>query len=136
VPFTFDQTHVLNLAVSWNINTRWRLGARFQLATGNPTRPVTGAFYDADTDRFRPLFPAQQEGGGDRERLPTFHQLDVRVDYRFRLGPFDMSAYLDVINTYYAQNTEAWLYQYDFARRTNFPGVPILPTLGVTGELR
>ncbi len=135
VPFSFDQTHVLNLAVSWQINSRWRLGGRFQLATGNPTQSVTGAFFDADTDRFRPLF-APQDPNVSQERLPTYHQLDVRVDYRFRLGPFDMSAYLDVINVYYAQNTEAWLYQYDFARRTNFPGVPILPTLGLTGELR
>lgn len=135
VPFTFDQTHVLNVALSWQITPKWRLGGRFQLATGNPTQSVTGAFFDADTDRHRPLFAPQ---GPDvaQERLPTYHQLDVRVDYRFRLGPFDMSAYLDVINVYYAQNTEAWLYQYDFARRTNFPGVPILPTLGVTGELR
>jgi TonB family protein len=136
VPFTFDQTHVLNVAVSWNINDKWRLGARFQLATGSPQRPVTGAFYDADVDRHRPLFPSQADPNQGTERLPTFHQLDVRVDYRFRWGPFNMSAYLDVINAYYAQNTEGWLYQYDYARRTNFPGVPILPTLGLTGELR
>ncbi len=135
VPFTFDQTHVLNLALSWNINDHWRLGGRFQLATGNPTRTVTGAFYDADVDRHRPLYLPQADGV-PLERLPTFHQLDVRVDYRFRAGPFNMSAYLDVINVYYAQNTENWLYQYDFQRRTNFPGVPILPTLGITGELR
>jgi hypothetical protein len=74
--------------------------------------------------------------GVSQERLPTFHQLDVRVDYRFRAGPFNLSAYLDVINVYYAQNTENWLYQFDFSRRTNFPGVPILPTLGITGDLR
>ena len=135
VPFSFDQTHVLNVALSWQINPKWRVGARFQLATGNPTQSVRGAFYDGDTDRFRPLF-APQSSNLPQERLPTYHQLDVRVDYRFRWGPFDMSAYLDVINAYYAQNTESWLYQYDFARRTNFPGVPILPTLGLTGELR
>ncbi len=135
VPFAFDQTHVLNLALSWNINPRWRIGGRFQLATGSPTRTVTGAFFDADVDRHRPLYLPQSDNV-PLERLPTFHQLDVRVDYRFRAGPFDMSAYLDVINIYYAQNTENWLYQYDFRRRTNFPGVPILPTLGITGELR
>jgi TonB family protein len=135
VPFTFDQTHVLNLALSWNINDHWRLGGRFQLATGNPTRTVTGAFYDADVDRHRPLYLPQMDGVS-QERLPTFHQLDVRVDYRFRAGPFNLSAYLDVINVYYAQNTENWLYQFDFSRRTNFPGVPILPTLGITGDLR
>ncbi len=134
VPFPFDQTHVLNFAGSWDINRRWRLGARFQLATGNPQRRVTGGFFDADVDRFRPTYAPRQADGSDTERLPVFHQLDVRVDYRFRWGPLRMSAYLDVINAYFAQNTEGFLYQYDFARRTNFPGLPILPALGLMGE--
>lgn len=134
VPFNFDQTHVLNLALSWDINTRWRIGGRFQLASGAPRRIVTGAFYDADTDRYRSLNPPRADDGSDTERLPVYHQLDVRVDYRFRWGPWRMSAYLDVINVYYAQNVENWLYQYDFAARTAFPGLPILPAIGLTGE--
>jgi len=134
VPFPFDQTHVLNVAASWDINRRWRVGARFQLATGNPQRRVTGAFFDADVDRHRPTYAARQDDGTDTERLPVYHQLDIRVDYRFRWGPLRMSAYLDVLNAYYAQNTEGYLYQYDFARRTNFPGLPILPALGLMGE--
>lgn len=135
VPFPFDQTHVLNLALSWNINSHWRVGARFQLATGNPRRIITGSYYDADRDNYRPTYNGRTDDGSDLERLPVYHQLDVRVDYRFRAGPLRMSAYLDVINAYYAQNTENWLYQYDFARRTGFPGLPILPAIGITGEL-
>ena len=134
VPFNFDQTHVLNLALSWDINTRWRVGGRFQLASGAPRRIVSGAFYDADVDRYRALNPPRVDDGSDTERLPVYHQLDVRVDYRFRWGPWRMSAYLDVINVYYAQNVENWLYQYDFAQRTAFPGLPILPAIGLTGE--
>lgn len=134
VPFNFDQTHVLNVALSWDINSRWRVGGRFQLASGAPRRRVTGAFYDADIDRHRALNPPRVDDGSDTERLPVYHQLDVRVDYRFRWGPWRMSAYLDVINVYFAQNVENWLYQYDYAARTAFPGLPILPALGLTGE--
>jgi TonB family protein len=134
VPFNFDQTHVLNLALSWDINPHWRVGGRFQLASGAPRRIVSGAFYDADIDRYRAINPPRVSDGSDTERLPVYHQLDVRVDYRFRWGPWRMSAYLDVINVYYAQNVENWLYQYDYAARTAFPGLPILPALGLTGE--
>ncbi len=134
VPFNFDQTHVLNLALSWDINSRWRVGGRFQLASGTPRRLVTGSFYDADVDRYRSINPPRATDGSDTERLPVYHQLDVRVDYRFRWGPWRMSAYLDVINAYYAQNVENWLYQYDFSQRVPFPGLPILPAIGLTGE--
>jgi outer membrane receptor protein involved in Fe transport len=129
VPFTYDQTHVLNLAVSWDIDHHWRVGARFQLATGSPTSLVTGAIYDADSDRYRPQYMSEAD------RLPTYHQLDVRVDYKFRLGPFDMAAYLDVLNIYNAQNSEGWIYQYDYTVRAPRPGLPILPALGIRGEL-
>ena len=88
----------------------------------------------ADVDRHRALNPPRVDDGSDTERLPVYHQLDVRVDYRFRWGPWRMSAYLDVINAHFAQNVENWLYQYDYAARTAFPGLPILPALGITGE--
>jgi TonB family protein len=129
VPFTYDQTHVLNLAASWDIDRRWRLGARFQLATVAPTSRIDDAIYDADADSYRPVYQSEAD------RLPTYHQLDVRVDYRFRAGPLEMSAYLDVLNAYWAQNAEGWVYQYDYADRRPRAGIPILPTLGIRGEL-
>ena len=70
---------------------------------------ITGAFYDADVDRYRSINPPRVDDGSDTERLPVYHQLDVRVDYRFRWGPWRMSAYLDVINAYYAQLQEGLL---------------------------
>ncbi|MDP3273979.1 MAG: TonB-dependent receptor [Deltaproteobacteria bacterium] len=133
VPFTYDQTHILNLALSWDIGNRLRLGARFQLATGAPTslvpcNPSCGV-YDADSDTYRPQYIAEAD------RLPTYHQLDVRADYKFMLGPLQMSAFVDVINAYYARTAESWVYQYDFRDRRPRPGLPILPTIGIRGEL-
>lgn len=129
VPFTFDQTHVLNIALSYEPLPALRFGARFQLATGSPTSLVRGSIYDADADGYRPVYTSEAD------RLPTYHQLDVRADYRFRLGPLQMSTYLDVLNVYYAQNAEGWVYQYDYADRRTRPGLPILPTVGIRGEL-
>lgn len=141
VPFTYDQTHILNVALSWDIGNRLRLGARFQLATGAPTSLVncprwtdmptsaTCGVYDADVDGYRPQYVAEAD------RLPTYHQLDVRADYKFMLGPLQMSAYIDVLNAYYARTAEGWVYQYDYGDRRPRPGLPILPTIGIRGEL-
>src|SRR5690606_22693715 len=107
------------------IDEDWRIGMRFLLATGRPDRPVLGAAYDADGDRYR----AQR--GGFTERLPTYHQLDVRIDREFELGPFQASAYLDAINIYNNTNSEGRIYQYDFQRSIPLPGLPILATLGL-----
>ena len=123
VPFNFDQTHILSVAASYKI-WRFRFGARMQVSTGRPAQAVTGAVYDADSGRYRPVLT------GLTERLPTYHQLDLRVDYEFPLGPFEASIYLDGINVYNAPNAEGTLYQYDFQRSARLPGLPALATLG------
>ena len=43
--------------------------------------------------------------------------------------------YLDVQNAYNAKNYEGFDYSYDFAQRQRIPGVPLLPNLGLRGEI-
>jgi hypothetical protein len=132
--FTFDQTHVLNLALSYTWGA-FRFGARLTLATGRPVQDLldpTGqsAIFDADSNDLDPTVR------GRRTRLPTFHQLDVRVDRDFRWGPLSGSVYVDIINVYNAHNGEAYQYEYDFSKRGALPGLPFLPTLGIRGVLQ
>jgi TonB family protein len=123
LPFLFDQTHVLNFAASYQW-WRFRFGARFQLATGRPTQEVVGAVYDADDDDYRAIRT------GLTGRLPAFHQLDLRVDYEFPLGPTEASIYVEGINIYNQINSEGLRYQFDFARQARLPGLPALGTVG------
>jgi len=128
VVFAFDQTHVLNVALSYAVSG-WTFGARFTLATGRPVGdildPTGRTNYDADEDDFDP------DSGGKTTRLPTFHQLDVRIDRDWVLGRVRGSVFLDVINVYNAQNSEGYRYSFDFTQRGRLPGLPILPTIGV-----
>lgn len=125
VPFFFDQRHTLNLAVSYATGG-WRFGARFQLASGRPDRPVQGAIEDVDAYRFDAI------RGGLVDRLPTYHQLDIRIDRDFTLGShLSGSVYLDVMNVLNVENREGRIWQYDFERSIALPGLPILPTIGV-----
>jgi hypothetical protein len=63
-----------------------------------------------------------------------FHQLDVRLDKTFLFDYWKLAVYLDVQNLYYAQNVEGSQYDYRFRERTDIPGLPILPTIGVKGS--
>ncbi|MBX3273416.1 MAG: TonB-dependent receptor [Sandaracinaceae bacterium] len=125
VPFQFDQTHVLNLAASYGFDG-WRFGVRFQLATGAWTTRVDGAAFDADAGAYSPY------RRGLSERLPLYHRLDVRMDREFRVGPLRGAVFVDIQNIYNAPSQEGVLYQYDFRATEPLPGIPILPTVGVS----
>lgn len=128
VPFFFDQRHTLNFVLSYAVDG-WRFGARMQLSSGRPSRPVLGCEEDLDADR------CVQLRGGLTDRLPTYHQLDIRIDREFDFGEhFRGSVYLDLLNVYNAQNSEGFIFQWDSRGQEPLPGLPILGTLGVRLE--
>ena len=128
--FDHDQTHVLSAVASQDLGAGWSLGGRFRLVSGDPTTPVTGAVYDARVDQYRPTYGAQNS-----ERRPAFHQLDVRVEKEWRLAPLKLAAYVEVLNAYNAKNQEGTRYSYDYSRSEGVSGLPILPNIGLRGEL-
>jgi len=127
--YAFDQTHILTLVGSWEFWAGWTIGVRFRLVSGNPNTPVKGAVYDADSNSYMPEF-----GRENSERLPLFHQLDVRLDKKFAFNTWYLSFYIDVQNVYNQRNPEGYQYSYDFSKRVEFPGLPIIPTIGIKGE--
>ena len=64
----------------------------------------------------------------------TFHQLDLRVERTWTRDSWRFSVYLDVQNVYNAENPELLLNDYRFRKQAAVRGLPILPTLGVTGS--
>jgi len=129
--FDYDQTHILTVIAGVTLGGGWEVGARFRLVSGNPTTPILGpAYYDADADTYVPRY-----GEPASARLPTFHQLDLRVDKKWTFRHWSLGVYLDVQNVYNQQNPEATLYNFDYTQSTSVSGLPILPSLGVRGEL-
>jgi hypothetical protein len=88
-----------------------------------------GAIYDAKNDVWVPVF-----GENNSQRLPTFHQLDVRVDKTWTFDLWKLSLYLEVLNAYNRGNTEQIEYNYDFTQDSAQTGLPIIPVLGIKGE--
>ncbi len=129
--FDFDQTHVLSAVLEWRPGRGWRLGGAFRYVTGNPYTPIVGAIYDGRSDLYLPLY-----GDANSARNPAFHRLDLRVEKTWRLGRrARLTLYLDVQNAYNAVNPEGVLYSYDYRASTPVRGLPILPSLGIRGEL-
>ena len=128
--FDRDQTHNLSLAASYDLGSGWLVGARFRYVTGNPYSPVQGAVYDASHDTYRPLY-----GALNTARHSAFHQLDLRVEKLWHVGPVGLTAYLEIMNTYNAANQEARRYSFDYRESAGVTGMPIFPNLGLRGEL-
>ncbi len=127
--FAFDQTHILTLIGVVKLPKGWQLGGRFRLVSGNPNTPVVGSVYDAGGGFYTPL-----SGPRNSERVPTFHQLDVRVDKQWTWKRASLTLYIDVQNVYNHQNTEFWIYSYDFSGRRPIAGLPIIPSVGTKIE--
>ncbi len=113
--FPFDQTHIGAILGSYRLGSGWELGGRFRLVSGTPTEPCAQEIWDSSESRFRCIAGGEQQG-----RAPWFHQLDVRVEKRWRFSQTaSVTAYLDVINVYNRETAD----------------LPFVPSLGLRGEL-
>ena len=65
-----------------------------------------------------------------------FHQLDLRVDksWYFQDG-VRMGVYLDLQNVYNQGNVEGVSYNYNFTQSKAIPGLPVIPSIGIRGEI-
>lgn len=128
--FDYDQTHNLSLVYSYDFGAGWSAGARFRLTSGDPETPIVGGVYDANSDLYRAVY-----GDINSERRPTFHQLDVRGEKKWAFEDWSLTAYLEVLNAYNAQNVEGTTYSFDYTEQETATGLPIFPNLGIRGEL-
>lgn len=127
--FETDQTHILSLLGTYNLPKNWSIGGRFRLISGSLTTPVVGAVYNSDTDAYTPVYGEEYS-----ERLPIFHQLDIRVDKRWIFDAWSLNLYLDIQNVYNRQNPEGYVYSYDYASSQRVSGLPFIPSFGIRGE--
>ncbi|MFO1472902.1 MAG: TonB-dependent receptor [Turneriella sp.] len=117
--FEYEQPHSLKLVAGfrWGANT---LGAQFQLYSGYPYNPITGAScttgYDCSsstTARYSPSYDSNQFTG----RYPYSHRLDIRYTRKttYKWGYF--SWYIEVINiyNYTAANQQKWNYNQPYS---------------------
>lgn len=94
----FNREHFVAVGGRWEINDRWQLAARWKYGSGLPTYR-----YVVHDDVLAPDSPvrySQERFDLNAVRGDAFHSLDVRVDYRRRIGPVDLVLFADVLNVY------------------------------------
>jgi outer membrane receptor protein involved in Fe transport len=113
-PFELDQRHNLQIAVSRQF-TKWKLGARLQIVSGNPYSPTT---VDSGTVPW----------GGT---LPLFFSFDVRADRRWKKCWGELVFYVDVQNVTSRRNVEGRDFDREEERDLDILGLPIIPFIGL-----
>ena len=127
---TLDQPHVLTLVASYDLGGGWEIGTRARLVSGNPVTPILGCVDDLDTDQCQAV-----RGDAKSDRLPPFFQVDARLDRQWTFDTWRLSAYLDLMNATNQANSEFLQWDHRFRDQRFIPGVPILPSFGIKGEL-
>jgi TonB family protein len=127
--FEFDQTHVFTALGSYDFGRGWRAGAKFRLVSGNPYTPCAGGYLNGASGTYECI-----QGPPFSRRIPTFHQLDLRVDKTWTFKAAKLTAYLDLQNAYNRANPEGVRYNYRYTNPQWQTGLPVIPSLGIRGE--
>ncbi len=100
IPTNWDYRHLFNFILSRNIGKDWEVGVRWRFAGGAPSTP-----YDLELSSNINTWRTNQRPVLDyslvnSERLPAFHQLDLRVDKSWYFDKWTLALYLDIQNLY------------------------------------
>lgn len=100
IPSNWDNRHLVNILLSREIGRGWEVGARWRFAGGGPLTPydvVRSSQVDVWQANNRPVLDYSLLNS---ERLPSFHQLDLRVDKTWYFKKWTFALYLDIQNLY------------------------------------
>jgi TonB family protein len=130
---TYDQPLSLTALGSLELPEVMRglsVGFRLRFGSGNPYTPISKALYDVDADQYSGI-PSNA-----RARLPSFFQLDLRIDKKITFKTTVLVAYFEVQNVTNHQNGSDYppTYNFDYSQRQSTPGLPILPAGGLHFE--
>lgn len=128
--FDWDQPHILTASGTYRVGGGVELGGTFRYVSGNPYTPVVGATYDGNVDLYRPSY-----GRVNTARNDAFTQLDLRIEKTWSRAWGKLALYLDVQNVTNRRNPEGRYYNFDYSQSRTVPGLPIIPSLGLRGEL-
>lgn len=127
----FNRPLIFNTLVAYEFSDRWSLAGKWRYASGRPTDDFVvreDVFNDPSRRRF-----SKELIGNNILRYPDFHTLNVRLDYRRRLGRVSLITFLDIFNVYGHQNVDSLQWQERTGENIE-QGLSAFPTFGVKFE--
>lgn len=126
IPSAWDNRHILILTLQRPLPRNWEAGLKWRYSGGAPFTP-----WDLELSSIPAAWDARGQAYPDysrfnQQRLPAFHQLDIRLDKQFYLNRWSLMLYFDVQNVY---NFKTRL-QDNILRETDPQGNPLLITEG------
>jgi hypothetical protein len=130
IPYEYDRPHQLSILIQWAVSGKFTLGLAWQLASGTNLTLPSGAYEVTDfSNELLDYFtvPTDQI---ETLRLPTYHRLDLSLEYRFG-KPFRQQIKMNLVNIYDRINTPYATIYNDPEVSTIFlsTGLPIVPSL-------
>lgn len=100
LPSAWDSRHVISLTGGKKFKRNWEVGLRWRISGGQPYTP-----YDIDKSSLVAVWNVTHQGLPDynqlnSQRLPWFHQLDIRITKKWFFKKWSFELYLDVQNAY------------------------------------
>jgi outer membrane receptor protein involved in Fe transport len=99
-PSSWDNKQFINLLFGKTFNKNWQLGLKWRYSGGTPYSPYDIAA-SADINTFqvtnRGIFNYDSL---NTQRLPAFHQMDLRLDKHYFFKKCNLNLYLDIQNLY------------------------------------
>ncbi len=122
IPSAWDNRHILNLTGLRKLPRNWEVGFKWRYSGGAPFTPV-----DLELSSIRDAWDAQgitylDWANFNSERVPAFHQLDMRIDKQYYFSGFSLMLYLDVQNVYNFKARQAP----NYIRKTDDAGNPVI----------
>jgi hypothetical protein len=127
----FHQPHIFSILAGYEFNKEWSMSAKWRYATGRPTDSSSineDIFSDPTMLRY-----SKEIVDNNGRRLPDFHTLNVRVDYRKQFGRLALVSFLDIVNVYNHLNANQELFLFLTGEHSD-KGFGILPTFGLKLE--
>ena len=130
IPFDFDQTHVLNTVVSWEVGRNWTIGGVFHFNTGRPRTPYAVVRCGMPPNEYF----EEQRGEPNAARFPNYWRVDVRIQKREVFDTWYFDFYIDFFNAAFQWETIDYRFNYNTGEHEPETLPLFVPMIGIRGE--